>query len=125
MSGDAHDFNNMETRALIKSPPRKGRQGAEGKIIDQIHELILEDCRILAKSIAEQLGISRQWVGSIIHEDLDMQKLLHQTTQKLKDKIFMKIYTEFILKTDKLWRKLNHTFCPVHLFCESYSFWQN
>jgi len=29
------------------------------EIIDQIHELILEDCRISAKSIVEQLGISR------------------------------------------------------------------
>ena len=45
------------------------------EIIDQIHELILEDCRISAKSIAEQLGISRELVGSIIHEDLDMWKL--------------------------------------------------
>ena len=44
-------------------------------IIDQIHELILEDTRISAKSIAEQLGISRERVGSIIHEDLDMRKL--------------------------------------------------
>jgi len=45
------------------------------EIIDQIHELILEDHRILAKSIAEQLGISCERDGSIIHEDLDMQKL--------------------------------------------------
>ena len=45
------------------------------KIIDQIHELILEERRVLAKSIAEQLGISREQVGSIIHEDLDMWKL--------------------------------------------------
>jgi len=45
------------------------------EIIDQIHELILEDGRISAKSIAEQLGISRKRVGSIIHEDLDMRKL--------------------------------------------------
>jgi len=45
------------------------------EIIDQIHELILEDHRILAKSIAEQLGISCEQVGSIIHEDLDIQKL--------------------------------------------------
>ena len=45
------------------------------EIIDQIHELILEDCRISAKSIAEQLGISRERVGFIIHEDLDMRKL--------------------------------------------------
>ena len=42
---------------------------------DQIHELILEDRRILAKSIAEQLSISRERVGSIIHEDLNMWKL--------------------------------------------------
>ena len=41
------------------------------EIIDQIHELILEDRRISAKSIAEQLGISRERVGSIIQEDLD------------------------------------------------------
>jgi len=45
------------------------------EIIDQIHQLILEDRRILAKSIVEQLGISREQVGSIILEDLDMQKL--------------------------------------------------
>ena len=44
-------------------------------IIDQIHELFFEDRRISAKSIAEQLGISREWFGSIIHEDLDMRKL--------------------------------------------------
>jgi len=42
---------------------------------DQIHELILEDRRILAKSIRELLGISREQVGSIIHEDLDKRKL--------------------------------------------------
>ena len=33
----------------------------------------MEDCRISVKSIAEQLGISHEQVGSIIHEDLDMQ----------------------------------------------------
>ena len=45
------------------------------EIIDHIHQLILEDLRISAKSIAEQLVISREWVGFIIHEDLDMRKL--------------------------------------------------
>jgi len=45
------------------------------EIIDQIHELIMENRRISAKSIAEQLGISRERVGYIIHEDLDMRKL--------------------------------------------------
>ena len=95
MSGDARDFNIIETRAVIKLFPT--RQGAEGnslllteilvehapsyvtvknwvadfkrgdfstcvgrpktvttpEIIDEIHELILEDSRISAKSIAE------------------------------------------------------------------------
>ena len=36
---------------------------------------MLEDRRISAKSIGEQLGISRERVVSIIPEDLDMQKL--------------------------------------------------
>jgi len=42
---------------------------------DQIHKLILEDHWISAKSIAEQLGISREQVGSIIHEDLNIRKI--------------------------------------------------
>jgi len=120
MSGDARDFNNIETRAVIKflflqdkakkeihailiqtlgehAPsyatvknwvaqfnrgdfstcvaPRPGRRKTvtTPEIIDQIHELILEDRLISAKSIAEQLGILRERVGSIIHEDLDMR----------------------------------------------------
>jgi len=57
--------------------PRPGRSKTvtTPEIIVQIHELILEDSRISAKSIAEQLGISRERVGSIIYEDLDMRKL--------------------------------------------------
>jgi len=57
--------------------PRPGRPKTvtTPEIIDQIHELILEDRRISARSIAEQLGISRERVGSIIHEVLDMRKL--------------------------------------------------
>jgi histone-lysine N-methyltransferase SETMAR len=57
--------------------PRPGRTTTvtTPTIIDQIHELTLEDRRNSAKSIAEQLDISRERVGSIIHEDLNMRKL--------------------------------------------------
>jgi len=57
--------------------PRPGRPKTvtTPEIIDKIHELILEDRRISTKSIVEQMGISRERVGSIIHEDLDMRKL--------------------------------------------------
>ena len=56
--------------------PRPGRHKTvtTPEITDQIYELILEDRRISAKSKAEQLGISRERVGPIIHEDLDMRK---------------------------------------------------
>jgi len=57
--------------------PRPGRHktATTPEIIDQIHELIFEDRRISAKSVAEQLGFSRERVRSIIHEDIDMRKL--------------------------------------------------
>ena len=64
--------------------PRSGRPKTVyiPEIIDQIHELILEDRWISAKSIAEQPGTSREWFGSIIHEDLDMWKLSVQWVPK-------------------------------------------
>jgi len=55
------------------------------EIIDQIHELILGDSWILAKSIAEQLNISCEQVGSIIHEDLDMRKLSAKWVPKCRN----------------------------------------
>jgi len=55
--------------------PRPGRHKTmtTPEIIDQSHEPILGDRRISAKSIAEQLRISRKRVGSIITEDLDIR----------------------------------------------------
>jgi len=129
-SGDAREFNNMETRTVIKfffplqgkvpkkihailtetvrehTPsyvtvknwvaqfkrgdfstcvalhPERPKTVTAPEIIDQIHEIILKDRRISAKSIAEQLGISRERVGSIIHEDLDMRKLFAKWVPK-------------------------------------------
>jgi len=64
------DFSTCDARR-----PRRPKTVTTPEIIDQIHELILEDRRISAKSIAEQLGISRERVVSVIHKDLDMRKL--------------------------------------------------
>ena len=55
--------------------PGRPKTVTSPEITAQIHELILEDRRISTKSIAEQLGISREKVGSITHKDLDMRKL--------------------------------------------------
>jgi len=51
------------------SRPGRPKTMTTPEITDQIHDLIFEDRRFSAKSIAEELGISREWVGSIIHED--------------------------------------------------------
>jgi len=45
------------------------------EIIDQSHAIFLGDRSFSAKSIAEQLSLSREWVGSLIYEDLDMRNL--------------------------------------------------
>ena len=57
--------------------PRPGRTKivTTPEFIETIQELILEDRRISSKSIAEQLVISRERLGPIIHEDLDIRKL--------------------------------------------------
>ena len=55
--------------------PERPKTVVTPEIIDQIHELVLEDSRISAKSVAEKLGISRERNGTIIHEFLDMRKI--------------------------------------------------
>jgi hypothetical protein len=59
----------------VASRPGQPKTVITPEIIDQIHELILEEHWISAKSMGEHLGISREQTGSTIHEDLDMRKL--------------------------------------------------
>ena len=58
---------------------RPGRPTTEN--IDQIHEIILKDCRISPTSIAQQLGISRERMV-IINEDLDVWKIFAKFVTK-------------------------------------------
>jgi len=68
-------FKHVDFSICDAPRPAQPKTVTTPEIIDQIHKLILEDRRISAKSIAKQLDISRERVGSIIHEDLDMGKL--------------------------------------------------
>jgi len=68
-------FKRGDFSTYVAPQPGRPKTVITPEIIDQIHELILEDCRISAKSIVEQIDISRERVGSIILEDLDMRKL--------------------------------------------------
>jgi hypothetical protein len=61
--------------AIVKNWVGKFKRGNFFTPVDQIHELILEDRRTWTKSIAEEVGISRERVGSVIHQDLYMRKI--------------------------------------------------
>ena len=68
-------FKHVDVSTCEVSYPGRPKTVTTPEFIDQIHKLILEDHQILAKSITEEMGISREQVGSIIHEDLVMRKL--------------------------------------------------
>jgi len=67
-------FKRGDFSTCYAARPGRHKTVTTPEIIDQIHGLIFEYRRISAKSIAEQLGISRERVGSIICEDLDKLK---------------------------------------------------
>jgi len=68
-------FKRGDFSTCVAPHPGQPKTVTAPEIIDQVHELILADGRISAKSIAEHLGISRERVGSVIHENLDTRKL--------------------------------------------------
>jgi hypothetical protein len=40
-----------------------------------VHDVVLDDRRMKVREIAETIGISKERVGYILHEELDMKKL--------------------------------------------------
>jgi transposase len=53
---------------------RRTTQETVPENVDAIHSMIMDNRRISTKEIAETVMISRERVGSIIHESLDMRK---------------------------------------------------
>jgi hypothetical protein len=45
------------------------------EIIEQVHDMVLDDRRMKVREIAETIGISKERVVYILHEELDMKKL--------------------------------------------------
>ena len=60
-------FKRVDFSTCYATRPGRPKTVTTPDIIDHIHELIFEDRLISAKSIAEQLGISGERVGSIIY----------------------------------------------------------
>jgi DNA-binding Xre family transcriptional regulator len=44
------------------------------EIIEQVYDMILDDRRMKVRETAETIGISKERVGYILHEELGMKK---------------------------------------------------
>jgi len=65
-------------RTSLEGDPREGRPKSATttpEIIEQVHDVILDDRRVKVREIVETIGISKERVGYIFHEELDMKKL--------------------------------------------------
>ena len=64
-------------RTILEVDLREGRpkSATTPEIIEQVHDKILDDRRIKLREIAETISISKERVGYILHEELDMEKL--------------------------------------------------
>jgi len=76
------EFKRGDFSTCDASRPGRPKTLTIPEIIDRVDELILEERWISVKSIAEQLGISRERVGSIIQEDMDVRKLSSKCVPK-------------------------------------------
>jgi len=61
----------------LEDDPCEGRpkSAATPEIIEQVHDMVLDDRRMKVREIAETIGISKEHVGYILHEELDVKKL--------------------------------------------------
>ena len=53
----------------------KDVQKVQQQVTEQVHDMALDERRIKVREIAETIGISKERVGYILQEELDMRKL--------------------------------------------------
>jgi histone-lysine N-methyltransferase SETMAR len=64
-------------RTSLEDDPCYGcpKSATPPEIIEQVHNMVLDDRRMKVRETAETIGISKECVGYILHEELDMKKL--------------------------------------------------
>jgi transposase len=63
-------------RTSLEDDPREGRpkSATTPEIIEQVHDMVLDDRWMKVREITQTIGISNERVGYILHEELDMKK---------------------------------------------------
>jgi transposase len=64
-------------RTGLEGNPREGRpkRATTPEIIEQVHDVLLDARRMKVRGIAETIGISKERVGYILYEELDINAL--------------------------------------------------
>jgi histone-lysine N-methyltransferase SETMAR len=62
---------------------RRPKSATTPEIIEEVHDMVLNDRWMKVREIAETLGISKERVGYILHEELDMKKLCARWVPRL------------------------------------------
>jgi transposase len=64
-------------RTSLEDDPHEGcpKSATTPEIIKQLHDMLLVDWRMKVFKIAETISISKESVGYILHEEMDMKKL--------------------------------------------------
>jgi len=62
-------------RTSLEDDPceRRPKSATPPEIIEQVHNMVLDDWRMKVHEIAETIGVSKERVGYILHEELDMK----------------------------------------------------
>jgi histone-lysine N-methyltransferase SETMAR len=69
----------------LEDDPREGhpKSATPSEIIEQVHDMVLDDRWMKVREISETIGISKERVGYILHEELDMKKLCARWVPRL------------------------------------------
>ena len=72
-------------RTSLEDDPREGRSksATTPEIVEHLHGMVLDDRRMKVREIAETIGISKERVGYILHEELDMKRLCARWVPRL------------------------------------------
>jgi transposase len=64
-------------RTSLEDDPRERtpKSALTSEIIEQVHDMVLDDRRMKVREIAETIGILKERVGYILREELDMKKV--------------------------------------------------
>ena len=108
-------------RTSLEDNPREGRpkSATTPEIIKQVHDMVLDDRRMKVREIAETIGISKERVGYILHEELDMKKLCARWVQHLltadQKRTCMKIPEQCLERFNKNKTDFMRRFITVHV----------